>query len=180
MNPKIVKFLWLNLKKVTTFMSRRESRASRSDASQCILRCPKVPTMLSRVITRALLQLRRGIAAYARSPTRTHRRQSLAALISVRAETVNSALDPDSIRSISRTLGRDGLAIVDTGHWSLSPIGRAPRREARASTGREPAGRARGRRAAHEGPQAGACSRSIAGTEYHCDSPLCASPGGPR
>ena len=38
----------------------------------------------------------------------------------------------------------------DLSHWR-----KAPRREARASTGREPAGRARGQRVAHEGPQAG-------------------------
>jgi hypothetical protein len=35
------------------------------------------------------------------------------------------------------------------------PLEEASRREARASAGREPAGHARGRRAAHEGPQAG-------------------------
>jgi len=35
------------------------------------------------------------------------------------------------------------------------PLEETPRREARASAGREPVGRARGRRVAHKGPQAG-------------------------
>ena len=68
----------------------------------------------------------------------------------LRAATRNWGTSVDRIQGT--TVARD----YGSGHPGRpEPLEEAPRREARASAGREPAGRARGRRAAHQGPQAG-------------------------